>query len=136
MSMTDPSSPIDPQIGLYVGWAVFAFSELVGISKLQENSIIQVVLHIANAAFPFEVKRRRRKDRGRQVKAVASSVVAATQMRPPAAPPPIKYKYTDEQLDDMTLTKLRLLAKRHGNVPLGKDGVRSELVPYLLDIVE
>ncbi len=33
-------------------------SEAIGMSKLKDNAILQLVLHMASELFPYEVKRR------------------------------------------------------------------------------
>lgn len=41
-----------------VGLGLFVASELIGLSKLKSNSILQLVLEIGLRAFPYELKRR------------------------------------------------------------------------------
>jgi len=49
--------PVDnPEV--LIGFGFFIASELVGMSKLKENSLLQLVLHMASELFPYEVKRR------------------------------------------------------------------------------
>jgi hypothetical protein len=42
----------------YVGLALFVASELIGISKLRSNSLLQLLLSAAVRAFPYEPKRK------------------------------------------------------------------------------
>ena len=41
-----------------IGFALFAISELIGMSKLKSNSLIQLLLHMASELFPYELQRR------------------------------------------------------------------------------
>lgn len=41
----------------YAGLALFVASELVGMSKLKSNSLLQLVLLTARRAFPYTPKR-------------------------------------------------------------------------------
>ena len=41
-----------------IGLALFVASELIGMSKLKENSVLQLLLHMARELFPYEVKKR------------------------------------------------------------------------------
>lgn len=41
-----------------IGLALFVASELIGMSKLKENSVLQMLLHMARELFPYEVKKR------------------------------------------------------------------------------
>ena len=40
------------------GLALFALSEIIGMSKFRENSVLQVLIRVLQDAFPYEVKRR------------------------------------------------------------------------------
>ena len=42
----------------YIGLALFATSELIGMSRLRANSTVQLLLGIAVRAFPYELHRR------------------------------------------------------------------------------
>jgi hypothetical protein len=53
MTITEPSNS-----QVYIGFALFVVSELIGISRLKSNSILQLALHLAQELFPYEVKRR------------------------------------------------------------------------------
>ena len=41
----------------YIGLALFVASELIGMSKLRSNSILQLVLFAARRAFPYSASR-------------------------------------------------------------------------------
>jgi hypothetical protein len=41
-----------------LGFALFAISELIGMSKLRDNSLLQLLLHMASELFPYELQRR------------------------------------------------------------------------------
>jgi hypothetical protein len=41
-----------------IGLALFVASELIGMSRLKSNSVLQLVLGTALRAFPYELKRR------------------------------------------------------------------------------
>jgi hypothetical protein len=41
-----------------IGFALFAISELIGMSKLKDNSLLQLLLHMAGELFPYELQRR------------------------------------------------------------------------------
>jgi hypothetical protein len=43
---------------LLVGLALFVLSELIGVSKLKDNSVLQLTLHMARELFPYELHRR------------------------------------------------------------------------------
>lgn len=42
----------------WIGWGLFFLSEAIGMSKLRDNALLQMVLHMASELFPYEVKRR------------------------------------------------------------------------------
>lgn len=42
----------------WIGFCLFLASELIGMSKARDNSVLQMVLHMAQELFPYEVKRR------------------------------------------------------------------------------
>lgn len=48
---------------LWIGYGLFIFSEAVGMSKAKENSVLQLLLHMASELFPYEVQRRERATR-------------------------------------------------------------------------
>ena len=41
-----------------IGFALFALSELIAMSRLKDNSVLQLVLHMAGELFPYELQRR------------------------------------------------------------------------------
>ena len=43
---------------VYIGFALFVISELVGMSKLRSNSLLQMLLHMASELFPYTLERR------------------------------------------------------------------------------
>ena len=49
---------MDTDIEVLVGLGLFVASELIGLSKLKSNSVLQLALDIAMRAFPYELKRR------------------------------------------------------------------------------
>jgi hypothetical protein len=42
----------------YIGLALFVASELIGMSRLKSNSLLQIILSAAMRAFPHEMKKR------------------------------------------------------------------------------
>ena len=72
MSIPTPPDNLD----VWIGFGLFVLSEAIGMSKAKDNSVLQLVLHMASELFPYEVRRRepatrsnrprrRRDDRGR-----------------------------------------------------------------------
>jgi hypothetical protein len=53
-----PSAPDNTDV--WIGFGLFVASELIGLSKARGNSVLQLVLHMAQELFPYEVKRRDR----------------------------------------------------------------------------
>lgn len=49
--------PVDNTDAL-IGFGLFVASELIGMSKAKDNSILQLVLHMAMELFPYEITRR------------------------------------------------------------------------------
>lgn len=49
---------LDSQDLTLIGWGLFALSELIGMSKFRDNAVLELVLHIAQELFPYEVQRR------------------------------------------------------------------------------
>jgi hypothetical protein len=43
---------------LLIGLALFVASELIGMSRLRSNSLLQIILTAAMRAFPYEMKKR------------------------------------------------------------------------------
>lgn len=41
-----------------IGFGLFAASELIGMSRLKDNSVLQLLLHMAQELFPYEIQRR------------------------------------------------------------------------------
>lgn len=50
--------PTPDKTELWVAVALFAASEIIGMSKAKDNSILQMLLRTARTFFPFEVKLR------------------------------------------------------------------------------
>lgn len=50
---------------LWVAIALFAASEIVGISKAKDNSVLQALLRAARTMFPLELKQNKTKARKR-----------------------------------------------------------------------
>ena len=40
------------------GFGAFALSEIIGMSKFRENSVLQILIRVLQDAFPYEMKRR------------------------------------------------------------------------------
>jgi hypothetical protein len=49
---------VDPHYTQYIGLALFVASEIIGMSSLRSNSLLQLVLKAAQQAFPFRSGRR------------------------------------------------------------------------------
>jgi hypothetical protein len=49
---------MDNHSELLIGLALFVLSELIGLSKLKDNSVLQLLLHMARELFPYELQRR------------------------------------------------------------------------------
>jgi hypothetical protein len=49
--------PIDNTEAL-IGFGLFIASELIGLSKARDNSLLQLLLHMASELFPYELQRR------------------------------------------------------------------------------
>lgn len=49
--------PVDNADAL-IGFALLAISEIIGMSRLRSNSILQLVLHMLMELFPYELQRR------------------------------------------------------------------------------
>ena len=68
--MTIPTPPENVEV--LIGFGLFVLSELIGMSRAKDNSVLQMVLHMASELFPYEVKRREpatraNRPRGRRV---------------------------------------------------------------------
>lgn len=46
-----------------IGLVLFVASELIGMSSLRENSVLQLLLHMAQELFPYEIRRRQQPER-------------------------------------------------------------------------
>jgi hypothetical protein len=49
---------VEAEREVLIGLALFVASELIGLSRLKSNSILQLVMLAAMRAFPYELKRR------------------------------------------------------------------------------
>jgi hypothetical protein len=54
MTFSAPPENLD----VWIGFGLFVLSELIGMSKAKDNSLLQLVLHMASELFPYEVRRR------------------------------------------------------------------------------
>ena len=114
-------SPATPQnIEVFIGFGLFFLSELIGMSKYKDNSVLQLVLHAASRAFPYELKRRK------QIQPSVSERVWPTEQIEPL--------YSEDELDDLSVQDLRAIARSFGEATLGSKGRRSELVKFLKGI--
>lgn len=52
----NPPSPDNTEA--LIGLGVAVIYELIAFSKLKDNSVLQLVLHMASELFPYELKRR------------------------------------------------------------------------------
>lgn len=43
---------------LLIGLALFVASELIGMSRLRDNSVLQLLLHMARELFPYKLERK------------------------------------------------------------------------------
>jgi hypothetical protein len=41
-----------------IGFGLFFLSEIIALSKLKDNSILQLVLHMGSELFPYELQRK------------------------------------------------------------------------------
>jgi hypothetical protein len=41
-----------------IAFGLFVLSELIGMSKAKENSVLQMLLHMGRELFPYEIQRR------------------------------------------------------------------------------
>jgi hypothetical protein len=105
-----------------IGFGLFVASELVGMSKYRQNSVVQMILSIAATVFPYEIKPRQ--------KHPVAEKLERTLVRPSAAP------YTEDVLEDMTVRELRSLARTYGAKELANTGRRSELIGFFLNLVD
>lgn len=49
---------MDANHELMIAAGLFVISELIGLSKLRDNSLLQLLLHMASELFPYELQRR------------------------------------------------------------------------------
>lgn len=49
---------MDANTEVLIGLGLFVASELIGMSKLKANGVLNLALDIATKAFPYELKRR------------------------------------------------------------------------------
>jgi hypothetical protein len=54
--MNMPAPPENLEV--WIGFGLFVLSELIGMSKARDNSVLQLLLHMGSELFPYEVKRR------------------------------------------------------------------------------
>lgn len=55
---------MDANIEVLIGLGLFVASELIGMSRLKSNSVLQLLLVAAMRAFPYELKKRDEGKRG------------------------------------------------------------------------
>jgi hypothetical protein len=51
---------MDPQHAEYLALALFVASELIGMSNLRSNSLLQLLVSVLRQAFPYEPKPKRK----------------------------------------------------------------------------
>ncbi len=49
---------MDASTEALIGLGLFLASELIGMSKLKDNSVLELLLHMARELFPYELKKR------------------------------------------------------------------------------
>ena len=57
--------PTPDRTELWVAVALFIASEVIGMSKARDNSVLQVLLHAARKLFPLELEQSKTKPRKR-----------------------------------------------------------------------
>jgi hypothetical protein len=57
--------PTPDRTELWVAVALFIASEVIGMSKAKDNSVLQALLHAARTMFPLELKQNKTKPRKR-----------------------------------------------------------------------
>jgi hypothetical protein len=105
-----------------IGFGLFFLSEAIGMSKYKDNSVIQLALHAASRAFPYELKRRKQ--------------ARPTSTRQPHRDTQAAALFTKEMLDEFNVQELRAMARSFGAADLGSKGRRDELVSFLLTIAK
>jgi len=43
---------------VYIGFGLFVLSEIIGMSKLRDNSVLQLLLHMGSELFPYKLERK------------------------------------------------------------------------------
>jgi hypothetical protein len=43
---------------IFIAFGLFIASEMIGMSKARENSVLQMLLHMGRELFPYEIQRR------------------------------------------------------------------------------
>jgi len=52
------TAPTPDNSEVWIGFGLFLASELLAMSKAKDNSVLQLLLHMARELFPYEMKRR------------------------------------------------------------------------------
>jgi hypothetical protein len=52
---------VEENMEVLIGFGLFALSELIGMSKYKDNSVLQVLLRSASTVFPYELKHKTKK---------------------------------------------------------------------------
>lgn len=52
------TTPAIDSADVYIGFGLFVLSEIIGMSKLRDNSLLQLLLHMAQELFPYTLERR------------------------------------------------------------------------------
>lgn len=109
-------------IEVFIGFGLFFLSEMIGMSKYKDNSILQLALHAASRAFPYELKKKRE-----------TRQFTPKQLRQKDE---VEHLYTIDMLDDLTVQELRAIARSFGAADLGSKGRRDDLVSFLMNITK
>lgn len=48
------TTPLSDNLDVYIGFGLFILSEIIGMSKAKDNSVLQLVIHLARELFPYE----------------------------------------------------------------------------------
>lgn len=51
------SVPASDNLDVYIGFGLFILSEIIGMSRVKDNSVLQLLLHLARELFPYEDRR-------------------------------------------------------------------------------
>jgi hypothetical protein len=54
MTLSSPPENLE----VFIGFGLFILSELIGMSKARDNSVLQLILHMGQELFPYELHRR------------------------------------------------------------------------------